>query len=129
MIDLIFDTNILLYLAHGDAAVIRRFREEWQDHLCGMSIISMMEILIGAHDPEEDAALSERLERIIIIPLTEDIAKMASISLRERKQKNLRSPRFADTIIACTALSLNVPLVTNNTKDFAHFENLNIIPI
>ncbi|HLD08234.1 MAG TPA: PIN domain-containing protein [Candidatus Peribacterales bacterium] len=126
-IDLLFDTNILIYLAKGEEKYLRMFEEKWIGLTLGTSVISIMELLMGVEDTTEESILSERLRHIITVPLSEEIAFASVHSLRNRAQKNLRGPHTGDTIIAETALSLGIPLVTNNPKDFASFEGLKLI--
>jgi tRNA(fMet)-specific endonuclease VapC len=127
MIDILLDTNILIYLVRGEEKYIRFFEEQWAQKTYATSIVSVMEALVGAREREERSDLQERLQRIIVVPLTEDIGMPAAVTLRARRVKNIRSPRFPDAIIAHTALRLGVPLVTNNRKDFAAFKGLKLI--
>ncbi len=126
-IDLLFDTNILIYLTKGEEKYLRLFENEWVNRAPGISVISILEALIGARDEEEESLLVQKMECIQTAPLSEEIALATARSLRGRSQKNLRGPHTADTIIAHTALSLDVPLVTNNPKDFESFEGLKLI--
>lgn len=126
-IDLLFDTNILIYLAKGDEKYLHMFEKEWMGQTLGISVISILESLMGVKNAAEESILSQRLQHICIVPLSEEIAFAAVHSLKDRAQKNLRGPHTGDTIIAHTALALNVPLVTNNPKDFSMFEDLTLI--
>lgn len=123
-IDLLLDTNILIAISHGDRRCARFLEGKGT---LGISVISEMELLIGARNEHEEAALTALLFGIEILPLAHEIAFEAVRSLRSRKQKNLRSQHFADTTIAQTALLYGAPLVTNNVKDFSIFDKLEIM--
>lgn len=59
--------------------------------------------------------------RMKILALDEAVAERA-IALRQ-----VRNMRLADAIIAATALVHEIPLVTRNTRDFQHIEELQLI--
>ena len=123
-IDVIFDTNALIYIVAGKEKYVHLL-----DTLgfAGISILSSMELSIGAKTVEEESSITSLLLDIEIIPLTQEIGLAAVASLRKRGKNSIRVPQLADTIIAHTALSLGVPLVTNNPKDFEAFEGLKLI--
>ncbi|MGI8741798.1 MAG: PIN domain-containing protein [Bryobacteraceae bacterium] len=47
--------------------------------------------------------------------------------VRNQSRKNGHPIGIADAWIAATAISLTVPLLTNNAKDYSHVESLDII--
>ena len=55
--------------------------------------------------------------------MSDEIAEIA-IQLRQKKKMTL-----GDSIIAATAIHKNIPLLTNNIKDFKHIENLVLISL
>jgi predicted nucleic acid-binding protein len=124
MIDALVDTNIMIYTVKGDSSCADCMR---QFHSFGMSALSLIELFAGAHDSEEGLIIFELLETCEIIPIDKSIALATGKILREKRQKSTRSTLFADIVIACTALHLGVPLVTNNPKDFQQFEGLKLI--
>jgi tRNA(fMet)-specific endonuclease VapC len=124
MIDVLLDTNIVIYVLQGKERYVHALQEFGT---LGISVISAIELFTGAHDRKEYATLTSMLLGIQIVPLGVDIGISAAESLRKRRQKSLRSSAFADTVIAHTALSLGVPLVTNNPKDFKTFPDLEIV--
>lgn len=105
----VFDTNVLIdYLAGVGAArdELRRYESP------AVSIVTWMEVLVGARDEAEHASLEQFLKRFEVVPLDEAIARRA-VALRQAER--LRLP---DAIIWATAVERGQLLVTRNTRDF-----------
>ncbi len=127
MIDLVFDTNILVYLGQKNQKYLDFVSHETSGKKIGISVISSIEVLVWATTNLERAQLREDLSLFETLPLTEEIGLQCAINLSKQKQASLRNPKFADIIIANTALFYGVPLVTNNAKDFKVFKGLKVI--
>jgi predicted nucleic acid-binding protein len=93
----------------------------------GISAVSYIEVLIGAEDEKDDLRIQEFFSYFEVVSVNTRIARDAARWIRRRKLKNLRNSGFADTIIGYTALALNVPLITNNPKDFSVFPGLKTV--
>jgi len=77
-----------------------------------MSLITWMEVLVGAADSEEEATLHAFLDRFEILPVTLPVAER---SVELRREHRLR---LSDAIIWATADVAGRLLVTRNTRDF-----------
>lgn len=87
-----------------------------------ISIITEIELLSWPKiSTAEISSISEFLSNFESIGLTEEI-KIVTIQLR--KSKGLKIP---DAVIAATALTQAVPLLTNNLKDFEKVDFLKIL--
>lgn len=98
----------------------------------GVSAISMAELAAGpasTSDPAERARRQDRLQRAEAafesIPFSADAARAygrvhAAVVAVGRQPRR----RFADLLIAATALAENLPLVTRNPEDFVGLEEL-----
>jgi len=105
----IFDTNILIDYLNG--------REEARAELAlyddpAISVVTWMEVQIGAQSDGEQEVLRGFLNRFRLIPLTDEVAEKA-VALR--RQHRIRLP---DAIIWATALVKSCLLVSRNTRDF-----------
>lgn len=101
----------------------------------GVSAITMAELAAGpasTSDPAERARRQDRLQRAEAafesIPLGAEAARAygrvhAAVVASGRQPR----PRFADLLIAATAVAENLPLDTRNPKDFAGLEDLVVI--
>lgn len=108
-VNAVVDTNILIdYLNGSDSA--RRELESFE--VLHLSIISWMEVLVGASDIEEESEIREFLRRFRIHPVDEGVAERA---VEIRRRDKIRLP---DAIIWATAQQLGVLLVTRNKRDF-----------
>ncbi len=106
----LFDTNILIdYLKGIEPA--RQELSRFDDP--AISVITFMEVLVGASGDAEETALRKFLRRFERIALSEAIAERA---IRLRRAHRLRLP---DAIIWATAQEESRLLVTRNTRDFS----------
>ncbi len=86
------------------------------------AVISKIEVL-GYHNitKKEIELTNYYFSLCRVIPLTDKVVEQ-SIELRQQK-----SMRIGDAIIAATALSEHLPLLTANVKDFKHIKTLDLI--
>jgi predicted nucleic acid-binding protein len=105
----VFDTNILIDYLNGRAeakAELDLYEEKM------ISIVTYMEVLVGAKNPDEAEILRAFLQSFRCKELTQSVANFA-ITLRQ--QHRLKLP---DAIVYATARDVGCNLVTRNTKDF-----------
>ncbi|RKU04346.1 VapC toxin family PIN domain ribonuclease [Burkholderia sp. Nafp2/4-1b] len=108
MVNALFDTNILIdYLGGVEAARTELARYDYR----AISIVTWMEILVGATD-RDDAAIRTWLSSFDIIPLDGTVANRA---VTIRKERRIRLP---DAIVWASAQVNSLLLVSRNTKDF-----------
>lgn len=109
----LFDTNILIdYLRGIDAA-----RAELARYTSvAISVITWMEVLIGAKDPPEETMVRRFLRRFDKLELTEAVAE-EGIALRRRHRLKL-----PNAIIWASARRAGALLVTRNARDFPESE-------
>jgi predicted nucleic acid-binding protein len=105
----VLDTDILVDYLCGVVGA----REELAHYAAPViSLVTWVELLIGARTPDEEQQLRGFLKRFEVQPLTTPIAERA---VAVRREHRLRLP---DAIIWATAQELNVLLVTRNARDF-----------
>lgn len=122
--DFLLDTNVILYILKEDQKwekILQRY--EGADGY--ISIMTLMELLIGCRDDAERADIDHFVARVTIIPLTDSIARH-SCMLLSALGRSLRSSHVADAIIAATAAELGIPLLTNNPRDFKRFHGVKV---
>jgi tRNA(fMet)-specific endonuclease VapC len=127
---LLLDTNICIYIIkQKPAAVLKRFLE-YQIGDIGISSITLSELRYGvaksAHREKNAKALNE-----FIIPLEvvsyDEAAAHAYGDIRASLEKAGTPIGSMDMLIAAHAVSLGIPLVTNNTREFLRISSLNLI--
>ena len=105
----VIDTNILIDYLNGSAKA-RVELDAYETRF--ISLISWMEILIGAANEAEESDLRVFLRGFQVYPVDEGVAERA---VEVRRKMKLRLP---DAIIWATAQHLGLILVTRNTRDF-----------
>lgn len=121
---MLWDTNSIIFLLQdllpspSKAFLLRELNKRKPQ----ISIITEIELLSWPKiSTAEIGSISEFLSNFESIGLTEEI-KIVTIQLR--KSKGLKIP---DAVIAATALTQAVPLLTNNLKDFEKVDFLKIL--
>ena len=105
----LLDTNILIDLLRGEEPARREINRYESP---AISVITWMEVLVGAESPKEELRLRAFLRRFPLVPLEPEVADLA-ISIR--RQHRMRLP---DAVIWASARVLDRLLVTRNTRDF-----------
>lgn len=122
----LLDTNICIYIINQKPQkVLERFLQ-FQIGDIGLSCISACELAFGVQKSGSErnrVALETFLSPLEIAPLDESVMWHYAQLRHDLQQKG--TPIGAlDMLIAAHALSLNVPLVTNNTKEFSRIPDL-----
>ncbi|MDB9525211.1 type II toxin-antitoxin system VapC family toxin [Oscillatoria sp. CS-180] len=115
---MLLDSNIIIYAAEPAQVALRQFIK---DNNPAASLVSYVETL-GFHrlDLEDKQFLEEFFAATEILPITAEIAERA-VLLRQQRRMSL-----GDALIAGTALSYGLTLITHDTDDFAWIPNLNL---
>jgi len=109
MVRALFDTNVLIDYLGGVSAArteLRRYEER------AISIVTWMEVMIGARAEVEAETRVFLRDGFAVIALSDEIAERA-VSLR--RQHRLKLP---DAVIWASAQAHSALLVTRNTRDF-----------
>ena len=90
------------------------------DSQCIISIITKIEILGYNAPPDDEALTMDFVNASLVIELDNNIVEK---TIEIRKNHKIKTP---DAIIAATALSLDLTLITRNTADFIKIPALKI---
>jgi predicted nucleic acid-binding protein len=90
-----------------------------------ISVITQMELLIGCRSKAELRKLERFLQRFHIVKMNEPISDSAVELLRRYRLSH--GLLIADALIAATALSMNIPLVTKNQRDYRFIAGLRML--
>jgi hypothetical protein len=105
----VLDTNILVDFLRGIPQAKQEIERYEEAHI---SLITWIEILVGAEDEEEAEQLRAFMRRFVLEQIDPTTAERA-VDLRRRHRM-----RLPDAVIWATALELGYILVTRNTRDF-----------
>lgn len=120
---MLIDTDVLIWNLRGNEKAA-----ELLDNLGGFTIsaITYMELIQGIRDKEELRALRRALQywKAAIHPLDEEVSNRAMYLVETYSLSH--NLQMADALIASTALSLGISLVTANDKHYRIVEGLDI---
>ena len=127
---LMLDTNICIYIIKQQpVAVLKRFIE-YQVGDIGISSITLSELRYGVakstHQEKNTEALDEFITPLEVVSFDEEAAHVYG-DIRANLEKAGTPIGSMDMLIAAHAVSLGIPLVTNNTREFIRIPALNII--
>lgn len=115
---MLLDSNIIIYAVQPQHALLRATIASYPS---AVSAVSMVEVL-GYHrlTPAEASLLRNFFASVQVLPVEAAVIQKA-IALRQRRKLSL-----GDLLIAATALTHNLTLMTHNTVDFAQVPGLNV---
>lgn len=108
-IEVVFDTNILVDYLAGREEAQREFERYTRR---AISVVTWMELQVGARSEEEADVIDLFLREFRVIDITRQVARR-SVEIRRRTRV-----RVQDAIIWATADVESALLLTRNTKDF-----------
>jgi len=125
MSDRLLDTTVLIDLARGDAVAA-----DWVDaarqrgeRLC-ISVISAMEMIAGCRNQSQAQQMGKLLADFAILHLTPEVSARAyDLMIAYNKSHGLAIP---DALIAATALTEGLSLVSDNERHFRMIPELNV---
>jgi len=123
----LLDTNTCIYLLNGKYHLDNKIAAIGERQ-CSLSEITVAELLFGAENSERIAhnvrIINEFVNRFQILPIFPTLHIYAKEKTRLRKA-GTPIDEF-DLLIAATAITNNLILVTNNTKHFTRFKNIKL---
>ena len=123
------DTNIIIYAKNNrPEKVLAKFKEYNLEDLC-ISSITLAELEYGiqnSSNPDQNRlALMAFLSGITVVPFDANAANEYGVIRHELKKKG-KLIGANDLLIAAHAKSLNLILITNNSKEFRRVKNLEV---
>ena len=127
---ILLDTNICIYLINKKSEAILRHFNEYKAGEIGISSITYSELIFGAYKSSKVEqnleALSEFILPLEIVPF-DDEAGFAYGKIRANLEKKGILIGPMDLLIGSHAISLQIPLVTNNEKEFNKISEIQLI--
>ena len=126
----LLDTNICIYIIKQQPAAVLKHFMEFQVGDIGISSITLSELQYGvaksSHHEKNAQALYDFITPLEIVSFDEQAAQVYG-NIRADLEKTGTPNGSMDMLIAAHAVSLDVPLVTNNTREFARISCLAIL--
>lgn len=121
MAEYLLDTNVLSKIFYGDTDV-----KEFADNLdCGIDTVVYIECIQGSIGKKDKGLVKESLSKLRYYAMDSDIALQA-IDLIDTYSA-AKGLFLADALIASTAISYGLILVTYNLKHFRFIKELSVI--
>jgi predicted nucleic acid-binding protein len=124
----LLDTDTVIYSLKGEPAVKKNLRDHFHDPM-RMSVITLMELYYGAHKSLKIASNLAKIKTLElsfeIISISEESAEIFGMTKAQLEKAGSPLDDF-DLIIASSALSNNLVLVTNNVRHFQRIEGLKL---
>jgi len=115
---MLLDTNIVIHACQPGG----EWLAPWTNHPdSAVASVTWIEALgFTAISREEEASILNLIHSMPTYPLDDGVIEQ-SIKLRQQKKMKL-----GDAIIAATAMTYDIPLVTRNVDDFDHIDGLDL---
>lgn len=118
----IIDTNVFSdFLNHSFSQNGMDFLSNLIDSDFKISIITKIELLCWKTDINAEFWIKEFISKSHVIGINDTIVENC---IKIRRSKKIKTP---DAIIAATALSLGLTIITNNIKDFENVDGLKFL--
>lgn len=125
MSQILVDTDILIDISNGDETAKRRLVEESQTSELAVSVVTVMELIVGCRNKAELTALNQFLRQFQLVKITGDVSDRASQLLQTYVLSH--GLRIADALIAATAIENKIALLSKNQRDFRFISDLNLL--
>jgi predicted nucleic acid-binding protein len=119
------DTDILIDAGRGIPEAIDCLKNIKANSTWTISIVTQMELMVGCRNKSELQKLDKFLKQFQIVKLTEAISDKSVELLRIYRLSH--GLLIADSLIAATALTLNVAFISKNQRDYKFISGLNLL--
>lgn len=127
MLDLVLvDTDVLIDAGRNIGDAVACLEQIDRQASLAISVVSAMELVIGCRNKAELRILDKFLLRFQVVKLNEQTSDIAIDLLRRYRLSH--GLLIADALIAATALSQSIPLVTKNERDYRYIAGLRLLP-
>jgi predicted nucleic acid-binding protein len=121
----IVDTDILIDAARQVREAVDCLDQIERISALAISVVTEMELLIGCQNKTEQRNTERFLQRFQVLRLNENACDQAVELLRQyRLSHGLLIP---DAMIAATAMTLGLPLISKNQRDFRFIGGLQLL--
>ncbi|HEX8246272.1 MAG TPA: type II toxin-antitoxin system VapC family toxin [Longimicrobium sp.] len=122
----LFDTDVLIDAARGVVTALDVLEDAAREHALAISIITQMELIVGCRNKAELRAADKFLQRFsVLLPGEAAYDQAVGLLHQYRLSHGLQIP---DAVIAATALTEGVPLVSKNQRDYRFIPDLQLLP-
>jgi tRNA(fMet)-specific endonuclease VapC len=125
----LLDSDVCIAIIRGKTRAVPKAFESHSAGEAGISVITYLELMTGAHKSNRHHEAVDLLRRftqfIPVQPLTRDVAPNYA-RIRAALERSGRKIGPHDLLIAAHALTLDLIVVTNNTREFSRVPGLRV---
>jgi predicted nucleic acid-binding protein len=122
---IVVDTDILIDVSRGVSQATEELEKLEESKTLAISVITKFELMVGCNDKKELKELKEFLEPFEIFHLSEAISSKA-VELFDKFRLS-HDVKIANMLIASTAITYNIELISKNQKDFKFIDELQLM--
>jgi predicted nucleic acid-binding protein len=122
---IVVDTDVLIDAGHGISEAVACLEQIEEHATLAISSITQMELMVGCRNKADLRSLERFLERFQVLNVNEQASATAVDLLRRYRLSH--GLLIADALIAATALSLGLPFVTKNERDYRFITELHLL--
>jgi predicted nucleic acid-binding protein len=122
----LIDSDVIIWALRGRSEIVEILLNLSEEESIACSAINVLEVEVGAK-PSEMKAVHQHLGSYEILPVLPSTARKAAEILRSSSRKPHRG-KWADAVIAATALLNDLTLVTFNTRHY-QYPGLSLYPM
>ena len=106
MVYILIDTDILIDVANGDLTAITRLADEAKKAVLSVSIITVMELIVGCRNKSELQKLNHFLSQFHCLTINEEISDLGIQLMQEYYLSH--GLMIPDALIVTTAIGYNI---------------------
>ncbi|ACB49934.1 hypothetical protein cce_0583 [Crocosphaera subtropica ATCC 51142] len=125
MVYILIDTNILIDVANEDLTAITRLVDEAKKAVLSVSIITVVELIVGCRNKSELQKLNHFLSQFHYLTLNQEISDLGIQLMQEYYLSH--GLMIPDSLIAATAIDYNIALLSKNQRDYCFIPSLNLL--
>ena len=122
---LLVDTDILIDVANNISTAIDRLKLEAQSLSLVVSVITQIKLIVGCRNKTELQYLKKFLQDYELIAIDESVSIKATELVENYRLSH--GLLIHDALIAATAITRNIPLLSKNQKDYRFILELNLL--
>ncbi len=127
---ILLDTNVVIAFFNGNQAILKMIQSEIGR--IALSTLVVAELDYGAKASQKAKENIEKLHRFVdivrVIPFDLECAKIFG-TIKSKLRKIGKPTGETDALIAATAWSRKLPLLTRNRRHFSYIEEIKLSPI
>jgi predicted nucleic acid-binding protein len=121
---ILIDTDVLIDYSRGIKETKEILSSLESNYILAISVVTQLELMVGCENKADFNSLQKFLSNFEIIQLSKSTSEK-TVDLFE-KYRLSHGVLIPDMLIASTALTLKIPLLSKNRKDFRFIKKLNL---